>query len=100
MRNQEIAAKLNLRERTVRNYLHRIFDKLGISTRVENAGGHIDFLKLLKLYYTGDLAYCVGVYQATDMGITVDGRVLIVLRKANGKWLMAAHETVVHDRPD
>lgn len=35
MRNQEIAAKLNLREHTVRNYLFRIFDKLGISNRVE-----------------------------------------------------------------
>jgi DNA-binding NarL/FixJ family response regulator len=35
MRNQEIALKLNLREHTVRNYLIRIFDKLGISSRVE-----------------------------------------------------------------
>jgi Bacterial regulatory proteins, luxR family len=35
MRNQEIAFKLNLGEHTVRNYLIRIFDKLGISSRVE-----------------------------------------------------------------
>jgi DNA-binding NarL/FixJ family response regulator len=35
MRNQEIALKLNLSEHTVRNYLIRIFDKLGISSRVE-----------------------------------------------------------------
>ena len=35
MRNQEIAVKLNLREHTVRNYLFRIFEKLGISSRVE-----------------------------------------------------------------
>lgn len=35
MRNQEISAKLKLREHTVRNYLFRIFDKLGISNRVE-----------------------------------------------------------------
>jgi DNA-binding CsgD family transcriptional regulator len=35
MRNQEISVKLNLREHTVRNYLFRIFDKLGISSRVE-----------------------------------------------------------------
>ena len=35
MRNQEIALKLNLGEHTVRNYLIRIFDKLGISSRVE-----------------------------------------------------------------
>jgi two-component system nitrate/nitrite response regulator NarL len=35
MRNQEIAVKLDLSEHTVRNYLIRIYDKLGISSRVE-----------------------------------------------------------------
>jgi DNA-binding NarL/FixJ family response regulator len=35
MRNQEIAQKLSLSEHTVRNYLLRIFDKLGTSSRVE-----------------------------------------------------------------
>ena len=35
MRNQEIALQLHLTEHTVRNYLLRIFDKLGISSRVE-----------------------------------------------------------------
>jgi DNA-binding CsgD family transcriptional regulator len=35
MRNQEIALKLNLAEHTVRNSLIRIFDELGISSRVE-----------------------------------------------------------------
>jgi uncharacterized protein (TIGR02246 family) len=63
------------------------------------AGGHIDFIKLLILHRSGDLAYCAGIYQATNSGVTVDGRVLIVLRKVNDKWLMAAHETVVRDQP-
>jgi ketosteroid isomerase-like protein len=63
------------------------------------AGGHIDFIKPLTLYYTGDLAYCAGTYQATNAGVTVDGRILIVLRKVNGKWLITAHETVVRDQP-
>jgi DNA-binding NarL/FixJ family response regulator len=35
MRNQDVAVWLNLSEHTVRNYLIRIFDKLGISSRVE-----------------------------------------------------------------
>lgn len=35
LRNQEIAHRLNLREHTVRNYLFRIFEKLGLSNRVE-----------------------------------------------------------------
>ncbi|HVP52787.1 MAG TPA: helix-turn-helix transcriptional regulator, partial [Terriglobales bacterium] len=33
--NREIAEQLNLSEHTVKNYLFRIFEKLGISSRVE-----------------------------------------------------------------
>ncbi len=35
--NRDISRRLNLSEHTVKNYLFRIFDKLGISTRVELA---------------------------------------------------------------
>ena len=35
LRNQETALNLNLTEHTARNYQLRIFDKLGISSRVE-----------------------------------------------------------------
>jgi DNA-binding NarL/FixJ family response regulator len=35
LRNCEIALKLNVTEHSVRNYLYRILDKLGLSTRVE-----------------------------------------------------------------
>jgi len=35
MTNREIAGKLRLSEHTVRNYLFHIFEKLGVSTRVE-----------------------------------------------------------------
>ena len=63
------------------------------------ARGHVEFIKPLTFYQTGGLAYCAGTYQATNAGVTVDGRILIVMRKINGKWLMAAHETVVGDQP-
>jgi two-component system, NarL family, nitrate/nitrite response regulator NarL len=33
--NKEVAAKLGLSQHTVKNYLFRIFDKLGVSSRVE-----------------------------------------------------------------
>jgi hypothetical protein len=35
MRNQEIGKALNLGEHTVRNYIFRVFEKLGLSSRVE-----------------------------------------------------------------
>jgi two-component system nitrate/nitrite response regulator NarL len=35
--NREISQRLKLSEHTVRNYLFRVFDKLGVSTRVELA---------------------------------------------------------------
>jgi DNA-binding NarL/FixJ family response regulator len=33
--NRDIARQLNLSENTVKNYMFRIFDKLGVSSRVE-----------------------------------------------------------------
>lgn len=63
------------------------------------AGGHIDYIKPLTIFRSADLGYTVGTYQATNAGVTVDGRILIVLRKINGRWLIAAHETVVRDQP-
>ena len=40
--NRLIAKQLNLSEHTVRNYLFRIFDKLGVSSRVELVRYYID----------------------------------------------------------
>jgi DNA-binding CsgD family transcriptional regulator len=35
MKNGEIAQSLGVSEHSIRNYLYRIFDKLGVSSRVE-----------------------------------------------------------------
>ena len=35
MSNREIAAQLKLSQHTVKNYLFRVFDKIGVSSRVE-----------------------------------------------------------------
>lgn len=50
------------------------------------ARGRIDLVKVLTLYYTRELAYSVGTYQATNAGVTVDGRILIVPRKVNRRY--------------
>jgi len=46
MVNREIAEKLQLSEHTIKNYLFRIFDKLGVSNRVELALYAVARLKL------------------------------------------------------
>ncbi len=35
LKNREIAQRLNVKEHSIRNYLYRIFEKLGVSSRVE-----------------------------------------------------------------
>ena len=35
LKNREIAERLNVKEHSIRNYIYRIFEKLGVSTRVE-----------------------------------------------------------------
>ena len=35
MKNREIAETLHVKEHSIRNYIYRIFEKLGVSTRVE-----------------------------------------------------------------
>jgi len=35
MKNREIAETLHVKEHSVRNYIYRIFEKLGVSSRVE-----------------------------------------------------------------
>ena len=64
------------------------------------AGGHVDFIKPVKIYVEGGLGYLLGKYQATNAGVTVDGRILIVGHRKKGNWYIAAHETVVRDQPE
>ncbi len=35
LKNREIAERLKVKEHSIRNYIYRIFEKLGVSTRVE-----------------------------------------------------------------
>ena len=69
--NRDIASELNVTEHTVKNYLFRIFDKLGVSKRVE-----------VVLY-----AYSAGNSLVSDTAIPVPNKTLAagLSKPANGR---------------
>jgi ketosteroid isomerase-like protein len=58
-------------------------------------GGHIDKVEILSANVSGEMASLYCLYQATNSGVTVTGRNLLVLRKVKGEWLIFSHMTVV-----
>lgn len=50
-------------------------------------------------FHTDSLGYWIGTCQGTNAGVTVDGRLLIVVRLIDSRRLIAAHQTVVRDQP-
>ena len=60
-----------------------------------SGGGHIDKIEILTANISGGMASLYCRYQATNSGITVSGRNLLVLRKVKGHWLIIQHMTVV-----
>ena len=64
-----------------------------------DAGGHIDTIQILSNGRSGDLAYWVGTYEATNAGQKVRGRNVVVMRKVGATWQIVAHESVVADQP-
>lgn len=62
-------------------------------------GGHIDSIQLLASGQSGDLAYWVGTYDATNAGQKVHGRNVVVSRRVKGQWLIVAHESAAADQP-
>jgi ketosteroid isomerase-like protein len=64
-----------------------------------DAGGRIDSIDVLASARSGDLAYWVGTYEATNAGQKVRGRNVVVVRKVGNEWLIVAHESAVADQP-
>jgi ketosteroid isomerase-like protein len=60
-----------------------------------NGGGHIDRIEILSMNFSCDIATLLCKYQATNSGVTVTGRNLLVMKKIDGKWLITVHMTVV-----
>ncbi len=60
-----------------------------------NMGGHIDSVEILLMNVSCDIASLLCKYQATNSGVTVTGRNLLVMKKINGSWYISMHMTVV-----
>jgi len=58
-------------------------------------GGHVDSIRIVKAEISFGLATLLCKYQATNSGVTVIGRNLLVLKKVNNIWLIILHMTVV-----
>jgi ketosteroid isomerase-like protein len=60
-------------------------------------GGHVDSIVVQRSSYSGDLAYMVCAYQATNSGVTVRGKNVLVLKRAGDKWLIVTHASIIKD---
>lgn len=59
-------------------------------------GGHIDTIEVVSLSVSCHLASLHCKYQATNSGVTVAGRNLLVLKRLGDQWLIATHMTIVN----
>lgn len=60
-------------------------------------GGYIDSIKILSIEISCDMTAMVTSYYATNSGVKVNGRNLLISKKINGRWLIVTHTTVVKD---
>jgi ketosteroid isomerase-like protein len=60
-----------------------------------SGGGHVDAIEILTMEASGGLATLLCKYQATNSGVTVVGRNLLVMKNINGNWVVVVHMTVV-----
>jgi ketosteroid isomerase-like protein len=58
---------------------------------------HIDSIHAISIDCSGNFAYAVTRYDATNNGQKAFGVNIVVLKKVNDKWLIVAHEAAVPD---
>ena len=62
-----------------------------------DTGYKVDGIEVLRTDCSGDMAYVVDRYTATNAGHPAMGVNLVVLRKSDGTWRIVAHEAAVPD---
>jgi len=60
-------------------------------------GGHVDSITVQRSGSSCDLAYIVCAYAATNSGVTVHGKNVLVMKKAGEKWLIVTHASIIKD---
>lgn len=60
-------------------------------------GGHIDAITVLAAESSCDLAALVCRYDATNGGVKVSGKNILVMRRVDGRWLITTHASIVRD---
>jgi uncharacterized protein (TIGR02246 family) len=60
-------------------------------------GGHIDSIAVQRSGSSCDLAYLVCAYQATNSGVTVHGKNVLVMKRVGTRWLILTQASIVRD---
>jgi uncharacterized protein (TIGR02246 family) len=86
-----------LTQHFVSGIIHGRADIQAYVQRGVDARYHIDSIEVLLTQCSGDFAYAVTRYQSNNAGRIDIGVNLVILRKTNGQWMIAAHEAAVPD---
>lgn len=60
-------------------------------------GGHLDSVVVQRSGSSCDLAYLVCAYHATNSGVHVHGKNVLVMKKVEKKWLIVTHASIIRD---
>jgi uncharacterized protein (TIGR02246 family) len=60
-------------------------------------GGHLDSVVVERSGSSCDLAYLVCSYHATNSGMAVHGKNVLVMKKVGERWLIVTHASIVKD---
>lgn len=60
-----------------------------------SGGGHIDSVAVVTADLSGDMAYLVTTYFATNSGVGVTGKNIIIMKRINGVWLIVTHASII-----
>ena len=58
-------------------------------------GGHIDSIDIVSGAFSADIVSLICIYRATNSGISVSGRNVIIFKKLKGFWKIITHASII-----